>query len=46
MSKQRHLPLTVGFLMMTASAGAGQVDTANPGEPGERHLSGDQTFRE
>ena len=33
--------------MMTASAGAGQVKhTAKPGEPVERHLSGDQTFRE
>ena len=32
--------------MMTASAGAGQVNTAKPGEPVERHLSGDQTFRE
>ena len=32
--------------MMTASAGAGQVGTAKPGEPVERHLSGDQTFRE
>ena len=32
--------------MMTASAGAGQINTARPGEPVERHLSGDQTFRE
>ena len=46
MSKHRHLPLIVGLLMITASAGAGQVNTAKPGEPGERHLSGDQTFRE
>jgi flagellar motor protein MotB len=44
MSKRRHLLLIVGFLM-TASAGAAQVDTAEPGEPVERHLSGDQTFR-
>jgi flagellar motor protein MotB len=46
MSKHRHLPLIVGFLMMTASEGAGQVNTAKPGPPVERHLSGDQTFRQ
>ncbi len=46
MSKRRHLPLIVGLLMMTVSAGVGQVNTAKPGEPVERHLSGDQTFRE
>ena len=76
MRKHRHLPLIVGILAMTASAGAGQVGTtkpatasasdgqagtatpataparagqvgtAKPGEPVERHLSGDQTFRE
>src|SRR5262249_62401 len=63
MSKHYHLPhlsLLVGFLMMTVSAGAGQVNTASsqakvpasefktakPGEPVERHLSADQTFRE
>jgi flagellar motor protein MotB len=41
-----HLLLIVGFLMMTAPAGIGQVNTAKPGEPVERHLSSDQTFRE
>jgi len=46
MSKQRHLLLIVGFLMMTAPASIGQVNTAKPGEPVERHLSSDQTFRE
>jgi flagellar motor protein MotB len=53
MSKQRHLShvphlgLLAGFLMMmTASTGAGQINTAKPGEPVERHLSLDQTFRE
>src|SRR5438876_4509754 len=60
MSKHHHLPLIVGFLMMTVSAGAGQVNTASsqviaaagqiktakPGEPVERHLSSDQTLRE
>src|SRR5213594_3502022 len=52
MSKHRHLPhlsLPVGFLVMTAFAAAGQVNTvktAKPGEPVERHLSGDQKFRE
>src|SRR5262249_44607300 len=49
MSKHHHLPhlsLLVGFCMMTALAAAGQVKTARPGEQVERHLSGDQTFRE
>ena len=46
MSKLRHLLLIVGFLMTTAPAGIGQVNTAKPGEPVERHLSSDQTFRE
>jgi len=53
MNKQRHLSrisqlgLLVGFLMMTtAPTGAGQINTVKPGEPAERHLSLDQTFRE
>src|SRR6266704_559895 len=46
MSKQRHLLLMTGFLLMSAPAGVGQVNTAKPGEPVERHLSSDQTFRE
>src|SRR5258708_5289661 len=46
MSKLRHLLLIVGLLMMTAPAGIGQVNTAKPGEPVERHLSSDQTFQE
>jgi flagellar motor protein MotB len=46
MCKQRHLLLIAGFLMMTAPAGIGQVITAKPGEPVERNLSSDQTFRE
>src|ERR1041384_4485065 len=46
MSKLRHLLLIVGLLMMTAPAGVSQVNTAKPGEPVERHLSSDQTFRE
>ena len=46
MSQYRHLPLILGFLMMTAATGAGQVNTAKPGEPVERHLSGDRTFQE
>src|SRR5262245_11988018 len=51
MSKQRHrshiahLGLLVGLLMMTTT-GAGQINTAKPGEPVERHLSIDQAFRE
>src|SRR5437879_1718615 len=46
MSKQRHLLLMIGFLLMTARACIAQVNTAKPGEPVERHLSSDQTFRE
>src|ERR1700740_3262594 len=46
MSKQRHLLLIAGFLLMTAPAGVSQVNTAKPGEPVERHLSSDQAFRE
>lgn len=46
MSKRNHLLLIVGFLMMTAPVGIGQVNTAKPGEPVERHLSSDQTIRE
>ena len=46
MSKQRHLLLMTGFLLMTARACIGQVNTAKPGEPVERHLSSDQTIRE
>jgi flagellar motor protein MotB len=46
MSKQRYLLLIAGLLMMTAPACIGQVNTAKPGEPVERHLSSDQTFRE
>src|SRR5215510_11204632 len=49
MSKHKHLPhllLLVGGLVMLASAAAGQIKTAKPGEQVERHLSGDQTFKE
>ena len=54
MSKHRYLLLIVGLLIVAASAIAGQVNTAKPaqintvkpGEPVERHLSADQTFRE
>src|SRR5438132_938416 len=46
MSKQRHLLLIVGLLLMTAPACIGQVNTAKPGEPVERHLSSDQAFGE
>src|SRR5215470_11348787 len=46
MRNQRYLLLIAGFLMMTAPACIGQVNTVKPGEPVERHLSSDQTFRE
>src|SRR5450432_2035995 len=46
MSKQRHLLLIAGFLMMTASVGFGQVSLARPSEQAERHLSSDQTMKQ
>src|SRR5215831_5491784 len=46
MSEQRHLLLTVGLLIMTAPMGIGQVNTAKPVEPVERHLSSDQTMKQ
>src|SRR5499425_3390943 len=46
MSKQRHLLLIAGLLMMAAPACIAQVNSAKPGEPVERHLSSDQTFKE
>jgi len=52
MSKHRNLPSLfhlstfVGLLMLTVSASAGQNTIARPGAQAERHLSGDQTFRE
>src|SRR5260370_10833668 len=46
MSRQRHLLWMTGFLRRPAPAGIAQVNTAKPGEPVERHLSSDQTFRE
>src|SRR5215470_4031613 len=46
MNTQRHLLLIVGLLIMAAPVGIGQVNTARPGQPVERHLSGDQTMKE
>src|SRR6185295_16111241 len=46
MSKQRNLILILGLLLVTASAGTGQIKTANPGQPAERHLSADQKVSE
>src|SRR5262244_1418559 len=46
MNKQRHLPLIVGLLIVTGPVGIGQVNTAKPGEPVERHLSSDQAIKE
>src|SRR5215831_15780194 len=46
MSMQRHLLLIVGLLIAAAPVGTGQVNTAKPGEPAERHLSSDQTMKE
>src|SRR5215468_8214106 len=46
MSMQRHLLLITGLLIMAAPVGIGQVNTAKPGEPVERHLSSDQAIKE
>ncbi len=46
MSKRRRLAWIVGFLIMTAGVGAGQINMVKPGKPAERHLSGDQKPRE
>ncbi|HET9840182.1 MAG TPA: OmpA family protein [Candidatus Angelobacter sp.] len=43
---RRHLLLTIGLLITAPLVGIGQVNTAKPGEPVERHLSSDQTFKE
>ncbi|HET9307404.1 MAG TPA: OmpA family protein [Candidatus Sulfotelmatobacter sp.] len=45
MSIQRHL-LIIGLQITAASVGIAQVNTAKPGEPVERHLSSDQTFKQ
>ena len=45
MIKHRLFLLLIGALW-AGSAGADSVDTAKPGEPVERHLSDDQTFRQ
>jgi len=45
MIKQLHLLLIVGALIFVP-AGLGQVNMVKPGEPVERHLSSDQTFKE
>ena len=44
MDKRRLVSLMVGILM-TGFVNADPVDTTKPGEPVERHLSGDQPFR-
>ena len=44
MNKHRH-PGLIAALLLGASAAYAQVDTTDPGEPVERHLSADQTFR-
>ena len=46
MNKHSNLLLVVGFLVIAASAGIGQVNTLKPGDAVEHHLSSDQTFRQ
>jgi flagellar motor protein MotB len=46
MTKQTHLLLFFGFLLMTAPVCIGQVNTTKPGEQAERHLSTDQTMKQ
>ena len=43
MSMHRHLALIFG-LAITAPTVVAQIDTVEPGQPAERHLSPDQTF--
>src|SRR6185503_18541727 len=45
---KKHYLLAASLMMLASAAGAqvGQIKTANPGEPVERHLSSDQTFKE
>jgi flagellar motor protein MotB len=45
MTKHRHLLLLLAYLM-AARVGADPVDVTDLGEPVERHVSGDQTFRQ
>jgi len=45
MNRHRLLPMIIGALLYGAVVAADPVDTAKPGEPVERHLSPDQTFR-
>src|SRR2546426_10332743 len=46
MSQQRHVLVMLEFLLRAAGGCIPQGNTAKPGEPVERHLSSDQTFRE
>src|ERR1043166_8675599 len=46
MNIRRHLLLIVGLLIAAAPVGIGQVNTAMPGQPAERHISSDQTMKE
>ncbi|HZD29259.1 MAG TPA: OmpA family protein, partial [Xanthobacteraceae bacterium] len=46
MSMRRHLLLIIGLLIAAAPVGIGQVNTARPGQPAERHLSSDQTMKQ
>jgi flagellar motor protein MotB len=46
MTKQNHLLKVVALLIAAARPGISQVNMVKPGEPVERHLSSDQTFRE
>jgi flagellar motor protein MotB len=41
----KHFQRILIFGLLTASVVSAQVDTAEPGEPVERHLSADQAFR-
>src|SRR5215831_16269616 len=46
MSMRRHLLLIIGLLIAATPVGIGQVNTAKPGQPVERHLSSDQTMKQ
>jgi flagellar motor protein MotB len=46
MTKQNHLLKIVALLITAVRPGISQVNMVKPGEPVERHLSSEQTFRE
>jgi hypothetical protein len=49
LNKNQHLTFICGFLLLTASAGTGQIGAvtqSRPSQSGKRHLPVDTKFRE